>query len=213
MRDDQLEGLVLLSRFPVAFRLPALAFWSSCSRPGSWALLTVGLPANGRTPTGFPRFARTSCDRGGCPLYSGDNGAHPDRSRSPASVRRITATCPYAPPQHPIDTGLCFTKHQPRVQNDFTRPIFPSPVTPGWNRSPWAWAPSFAPRPYRRRTSRWGQAIEHEPETRSTSSTQPPILRVHSMRATSRRTRQCRSEARGDETVEFVPLRKSQARW
>ena len=138
MRDDQLEGLVLLSRFPVAFRLPALAFWSSCSRPGSWALLTVGLPANGRTPTGFPRFARTSCDRGGCPLYSGDNGAHPDRSRSPASVRRITATCPYAPPQHPIDTGLCFTKHQPRVQNDFTRPIFPSPVAPGWSGRPWA---------------------------------------------------------------------------
>jgi hypothetical protein len=68
---------------------------------GSWAFLTVGLPAKDRTQTGFPRFARTSCDRGGCPLYSGDGGAHPDRSRSPASACRITATRPYTPPQPP----------------------------------------------------------------------------------------------------------------
>ena len=47
-------------------------------------------------------------------------------------------------------------------------------------RAPLGFAPSFAPRDYSQRTSRWGQAIEHEPETRSTSSTQPPILRVHS---------------------------------
>ena len=69
-----------------------------------------------RTLTGFPCFARTSCDRGGCPLYSGDGGAHPDRGRSTASARRITAPRSYAPPQHPIDAGLCITKHQPRVQ-------------------------------------------------------------------------------------------------
>jgi hypothetical protein len=33
-----------------------------------------------------------------------------------------------------------------------------------------------------------GQAIEHRPETTLTTSVEPPILRVHSMRATSRRT-------------------------
>ena len=50
MRDDQLEGLVLLSRFPVAFRLPALAFWSSCSRWG------VGLSLRSAyRPTAGPR--------------------------------------------------------------------------------------------------------------------------------------------------------------
>ena len=58
-------------------------------------------PLARRTRTGFPCFARTSCDRGGCPLYSGDGGAHPDRSRSPASACRITATRPYAPPRPP----------------------------------------------------------------------------------------------------------------
>jgi len=95
------RGLALLSRFPAAFRRPALASWSSCSRRG------VGLssrsayrPARraGRTWTGFPCFARTSCDRGGRPLYPEDNGAHPARSRSPVSVCRFSAACPYAPP-------------------------------------------------------------------------------------------------------------------
>jgi hypothetical protein len=70
------------------------------------------LTGRGRTPTGFPCFARTSNDRGGCPLDSGDNGAHPDRSHSPTSVCRISATCPCAPPQHPIDPRLRITSHQ-----------------------------------------------------------------------------------------------------
>ena len=56
------------------------------------------------------------------------------------------------------------TRHQ-RGFKQFTRPVFPSPVAPGWNRSPWAFPPSFAPRPHGRRTSGWGQAIEHGPET------------------------------------------------
>jgi hypothetical protein len=34
-------------------------------------------------------------------LYPEDHGAHPARSRSPASACRITATRPYAPPQPP----------------------------------------------------------------------------------------------------------------
>ena len=53
---------------------------SSCSRPGSWAFLTVGLPPTatpGRTPSGFPRSTLTRYDRVGCLLYPGDGGAHP----------------------------------------------------------------------------------------------------------------------------------------
>jgi hypothetical protein len=34
----------MTSRFPVAFRPPAFASWTSCSRQGRSALLTVGLP-------------------------------------------------------------------------------------------------------------------------------------------------------------------------
>jgi hypothetical protein len=136
--------------------------------PRDWAFLAVGLPVRPKTDwtsTGFPCFARTSCDRGGCPLYSGDGGAHPDRSRSPASAYRITAARPCTPPQRHIYAELCITKHQPRVHA--CSPVRSSPRLwlPDATAASWASPPSFAPRPYKRRTSRWGQAIEHGPET------------------------------------------------
>ena len=106
--------------------------------PRSWASLAVGLPAKGRTQTGFPRSARTSCDRGGCPLYSGDHGARPDRSRSPASACRITATRPYAPPQPSIDAGLCITKHQPRVHTNSPVRSSPRLTLPDGTGASWA---------------------------------------------------------------------------
>ena len=177
------------------FRPPAFAFWSSCSRPGvELSSRSADRTHTVRTPTGFPRFARTSNDRGGRPLYPEDNGAHPDRSRSPASVYRITAACPCAPPQPPsmrdsasrgINQG--FTQVRPSS--------LPLACCARMERARLGFPPSFAPRPHGQRTSRRGQAIEHEPETRSTSSTQPPILRVYSMRATSRRTSPMQSPA------------------
>jgi hypothetical protein len=45
----------------------------------------------------------------------------------------------------------------------FTRPIFPSPDAPGWNGSALGFTSSFAPRRHPRRTSTWGQVIEHGP--------------------------------------------------
>jgi hypothetical protein len=45
---------------------------------GRSAFLTVSPPAlPGRIPSGFPRSAQLSCDRGGCPLYPGDGGVLP----------------------------------------------------------------------------------------------------------------------------------------
>jgi hypothetical protein len=48
------------------------------------------------TQTGFPCSARTSNDRGGSPLYSGDNAAHPGPEsltgqRPPRSQRHVPA--------------------------------------------------------------------------------------------------------------------------
>ena len=54
-----------------------------------------------RTSTGLPRSARMSCDRGGCPLYPGDNGAHPDRGDFRPGARRFAAASPCAPPTFP----------------------------------------------------------------------------------------------------------------
>jgi hypothetical protein len=74
--------------------------------PGDWALLTVGSPANGRTLTGLPRSARTSCDRVGCPLYPGDNGAHPDRWRLTAGACRFATARPCTPLKHSTRRGF-----------------------------------------------------------------------------------------------------------
>jgi hypothetical protein len=67
-----------MSRYPVAFRPPAFASWSSFARWGTWAFLVVGLPAPDtrcRTPTGLSRSTRTSNDRRGRPLNPGDSGS------------------------------------------------------------------------------------------------------------------------------------------
>jgi hypothetical protein len=65
---------------------------------GSWALLAVGLlGTRARTPTGLPRFARTSCDRGGCPLYPEDGGAPPGQVVSLTGACRSTAASPCTP--------------------------------------------------------------------------------------------------------------------
>jgi hypothetical protein len=102
--------------------------------PRSWALLMVGLPANGRTSTGLPRSARMSCDRGGCPLYPGDDGAHPGRGPSPTRIRRISTTSPCTPTPTLHLTGLHITRHQ-RGFKQFTRPIFPSPAAARMERA------------------------------------------------------------------------------
>ena len=67
-----------------------------------------------------------------------------------------------APASH--RAGLSLTRHQ-RGFKQFARPLCPSPVAPGWSGSPWAFHSSFAPHRCRRRTSRGGQAVEHEPGT------------------------------------------------
>jgi hypothetical protein len=66
--------------FPATFRPPAFASRSSDSRrrvgPSSRSAYQTR-HRRARTPTGLPRSARTSCDRGGCPLYPEDGGALP----------------------------------------------------------------------------------------------------------------------------------------
>jgi hypothetical protein len=140
IRSDRLEEAAIVSRFPVAFPLPAFASRSSCSRRG------VGPPLRSayrrrhaaRTPTGLPRSTRMSCDRGGCPLYPEDGGAPPGQVVSLTGACRSAAASPYTPPQLPIDGGS-LTRHQ-RGFTQFTRPIFPSPAAARMER---AAAPAF----------------------------------------------------------------------
>ena len=83
-------------------------------------------PTAGRTSTGFPCSARMSNDRGGRPLYPEDDGAHPDRWRLTAGIRRFAAASP-CPRQPSHRAGVRITGHQ-RGFKQFTRPVFPQPV-------------------------------------------------------------------------------------
>jgi hypothetical protein len=178
-----------VSRFPAAFQPPAFASRSSDSRRGVPPSSRSAYRPNGRTPTGLPRSARTSRDRVGCSLYPEDNGAHPSWSASPTGVRRILNGQSLHPATTTHHAEPCITRHQ-REFKQFTRPVFPSPVTPGWNGSALGFPPSFTPRRPRagRRTSGRGQATEHGPGTTLTSHQTNLQPRVHSYRATSRRT-------------------------
>jgi hypothetical protein len=67
-------------------------------------------------------------------------------------------------------------------------PVFSSPVTPRWNKGPWASSPSFAPRSYPRRTSERRQAVRTGLSTTPPASAEPPIGASHFTHAPSRRT-------------------------
>jgi hypothetical protein len=115
-----------------------------------------------RTPTGFPRSTRVRYDRGRCPLNSGT-----------AMLSRLTMGVQPAPAasQRPVlHPAGASHRRGPRSRSiirgslTFTRPVFPLPVAPGWNGSPWASPPGSTPRRYRRRMPEWGRALSTDPE-------------------------------------------------
>ena len=166
MRDRQLEGLATWSRFPVAFPLPAFASRSSDSRRG------IGLSSrsayrarpSARTSTGLPRSARTSCDRGGCPLYPEDSGARP--AGSPPRPPPAASQRPVPKPRHNIPSceallhGASTGVYSRSPVRSSPRP-HPRDGTGSASASPRASHPAVTGSARRGR----GQAIEHGPGT------------------------------------------------
>jgi hypothetical protein len=111
--------------------------------PRNPALLTVGLPNHSvRTPTGFPRSAHPSCDRGGRPLCPGDNGARPGPEPLPGRRLPLRSGPVPAPRQPSHRRRSRLTRHQPRVHT--CSPVRSSPACghPDGTGRPWAapWA-------------------------------------------------------------------------
>jgi hypothetical protein len=180
-----------LSRFPVAFPLPAFASRSSDSRRGVGpSSRSAYRPAQERAgPRRGSRVPRAqAATRVGASYIPRTAVLFPVWMRCPAGACRSTTASPSTPLQHPTlrsaasrDIGRRFTF--------FTRLVCPSPVAARVERAPLGFPPSFTPRRYRRRTSRAGPG--HRARTWTTRSTSHlSILQsvVHSMRATSRRT-------------------------
>ena len=161
IRGHRPEGPDIRSRFPAAFRPPAFASRSSDSRRGVGSSSRSTYRPSGRTSTGLPRSARMSSDRGGCPLYPGDDGAHPGREPCPAGVCRISAATSLAPRfQHSIRRGSTSRGINEGSRNS---PVRSSPRPPplGWDEQPLRLSPELRTLPTgaRQRTSGWGQAI------------------------------------------------------
>ena len=171
-----------MSRFPAAFRPPALACRVILFPPGDWAFLTVGLPGALPDPDGVSAFRTARYDRGGCPLYPGDGGALPARCRarpSPAASQRpVPAPRTCIPP-----AGLRFTRHQ-RGFTRFTRPACPSPVTTRMGPAVLGLSPVLRTPPLPATHDRAGPGVSTRPELRGRHN-RPSNPRVHSRSATS----------------------------
>ena len=131
----------MLSRFPVAFRPPAFASRVILFPLRSSAFLTVGLPTTTThrpDPDGVTTFHTREMRPGWVPSRPRDGGAHPAGSLSPpAGACRFPAASPTRPTATTHQRGSTMTRHH-QGSLTFTRPVFPSPVAPGWNEDPWA---------------------------------------------------------------------------
>lgn len=174
MRGGQRRVLAICPGFPPPFGHRRWLLGSSCARWGVGpSLRSVDRTLVRPDPTGFPRSTRVRYDRGGCPLNSGT-----------AMLSRLTLGLQPAPAasQRPIlhPAGAVHrrgTRSRSIIRGSlaFTRPVFPLPVAPGWNGSPWASPSSSTPRRCQRRISKWGQALSTGPELRSRHQVDPPI--------------------------------------
>ncbi len=152
--------------FPLPFGHQRSLLGSSQSRRGSGPSSRSAYRTRHacRTPSGLPRSTPTSCDRVGCLLDPGDGGALPVGCRArpaPAASQRPVPT----PRCHIPSAGLRFTRHQRRF-TQFTRPVCPLPVTPGWNGSPWAFPRASHPAVTSDARQGRGQAVSTHPELR-----------------------------------------------
>jgi hypothetical protein len=170
IHDDQLEGPALLSWFPAAFRPPAFASWSSCARPG------VGLSSRSAyrprpDPDGVSVFHTHELRSGWVPSLLRGRRC----SSRPASLTGQRLRPHNRRSLNPATTiHLCEALHDEastKGSRVFTRPIFPSPVTAGWNGSPLAFP--RAPHPAITRSARRGgdRSSSTDLNQRSMSST------------------------------------------
>ena len=200
-----------MSRFPAAFRLPAFASRSSHSRQG------IGSPHGRPTdphragPRRGYRVPHARATTGvGAPYTPRTSGAHP--AGSPPRPAPAASQRPVPKPRHDIPPREALL-HEASTGVQSRSPVRSSPRprprdgTGGASAFPRASHPAVTGSARQGR----GQAIEHGPGATLTTSAEPPILRVHSMRATSRRTANGRCEATRGTRLAFTSARASRA--
>ena len=159
MRNNHLEEAASISRFPVAFRLPAFAFRSSDSRRGVGPSSRSAYGASRPDLDGVTTFRTHELRRGGSPSTPRTAVlSRPSRLLDRHWPLLLSGQSLYpAPTSH--RAGCSVTRHQ-RGFTQLTRPVLPSPVAARVERAPFGFPPSFAPRRHRQRTSRVETGLE-----------------------------------------------------
>ena len=181
--------------------------------PGSWALLTVGLPAKAGPRRGYHVPHARAATGMGALWTPGTTVLTPTEAttgRAPAASQRPVP----APRQTSHRQGSRLTRHQ-RGFKQFARPVFPSPVAARMERAalglePWASHPADQEPTTHARVGTGHRARTWNYTLNSHQSISNPV--VHSMRATSRRTSPRRSSAQGRRDEESSRQR-GRARW
>jgi hypothetical protein len=172
---------------PAAFRPPAFASWAILFPPRTWAFLTVGLPDRSPDLDGVCHVPHARDPAGEGAAYA--PGRRCSRDRLDASGRRppLPSGQPYTPALRPTIRGSPWRGGHPR----FTH-VHPSglPLTGSarMEGAPLGFPPSSAPRRYRRRTPRWGPAMNTRPGLRHRRHRRSFRQHAHPTHATSCRT-------------------------
>src|SRR6476660_10227162 len=194
-------------RFPVAFRLSALASWVILRPLGNCAFLTVGLPTESTAgPQRGCHVAHEQDSTGqGAPFTPGTVV----RSRPATTLRPAPAAfqrpVPTAPLTHPIGGGHLheassgvhsrspITPRRPDAAPEPERtrfpPVFSSPAAPGWNGSRFGFYPGLrTPRSPAEHAGAETGPSRTDPGTTPMASAKPPNGASHFTHAPSCRT-------------------------
>jgi hypothetical protein len=126
-----------VSRFPVAFPLPAFASRSSDTRRGVGPSLRSAYRARPKTHPdldGVTTFRTHELRPGWVPSLPRGRRCSPGQVDSLTGACRSAAASPYHPAPTSHLTRLCLTRHQ-RGFTQFTRPVFPSPAAARMERA------------------------------------------------------------------------------
>jgi len=172
IHGDQLEGPAQLPWFSAAFPPPAFASWPSCSRQGIGpSSRSAYRPTEHEPdPDGVSTFRTHELRPGWVPSIPRGRRCSPGLATitSPRLPLLNGTSLDPATTTHPCEAPL--DEASTRV---YAIHLSGLPLACGsrMERAPLGFPPSFAPRPYERRTSGWAQATEHGPKQRPMSST------------------------------------------
>jgi hypothetical protein len=126
---------------------------------------------------GFPRSTRMRHDRGGCPLYPGDGGVLPAEQEWLSRHPPLLNGQPLLPRCHDPSRSIRSHETSSKGSRSFTRPVFPSPVAPGWNGSPPAFPRAPHPAVYQQRTSGRGLIVRTLIRNYTLDLIEPPTVK------------------------------------